>query len=189
LGILHINSEIHHLSAALCQEVFNRVDFLMWIMAVSSDEFRNALSRFASGVTVVTTKDKQGNFFGITVSAFCSVSLNPPLVLICIDKKTGSHSAFSEAGAFVVNFLREDQQEISQHFASASPDKFAGINYRLGKYGLPILSHALAVLECRLLYSYEGGDHTIFVGEVESTKVSEGNPLIYFQGKYRQIAG
>ncbi len=155
---------------------------------MSKDEFRSALYRFASGVTVVTTKDKKGNYFGITVSAFCSVSLEPPLVLICIDKKTGSHHAFTESRAFVVNFLREDQQQISQHFASPMPDKFSSINYRESIHGLPVLSDALAVLECRLIYSYEGGDHTIFVGEVERTSISDGNPLIYFQGQYRQIA-
>ncbi len=156
-------------------------------MPVSKDEFRSALSKFASGVTVVTTKDIKGNYFGITVSAFCSVSLDPPLVLICIDKKTGSHHALAESRSFVVNFLREDQQKLSQHFASPVPDKFSGINYQESIRGLPVLPDSLAVLECRLIYSYDGGDHTIFVGEVERTSISEGNPLIYFQGQYCKI--
>ncbi|MCS6874329.1 MAG: flavin reductase family protein [Pyrinomonadaceae bacterium] len=156
-------------------------------MSVSKEEFKSALSRFASGVTVVTTKDRSGNLFGITVSAFCSVSLEPPMVLICIDKKTGSHHAFIETGAFVVNFLREDQSMLSQHFASPSSDKFLSVEHYVNVRGLPVLSNALAVLECRLVHSYDGGDHTIFVGEVEKTKVSEGNPLIYFRGKYCQI--
>lgn len=157
-------------------------------MPVGKEEFKAALSRFASGVTVVTTKDKLGNFFGITVSAFCSVSLEPPLILICISKQTGSHHAFEETGAFVVNFLREDQQAISQHFASPSPDKFSCVQYRVGIHGLPVLSGSLAVLECCLIHSYDGGDHTIFVGQVERATVGEGNPLIYFQGRYRQIS-
>ncbi|MFN3330515.1 MAG: flavin reductase family protein, partial [Pyrinomonadaceae bacterium] len=98
-------------------------------MPVSKEEFRAALSRFASGVTVVTTKNNKGKLFGITVSAFCSVSLEPPLVLICIDKKTGSHHAFHEAGRFIVNFLREDQQNLSEHFASPLDDKFSIVQH------------------------------------------------------------
>ncbi len=157
-------------------------------MPVGKEEFRTALSRFASGVTVVTTKNKDGKLFGITVSAFCSVSLDPPLVLICIDKKTGSHHAFHEAGCFIVNFLREDQQDLSNHFASSLDDKFSKVQHHINESGLPVLQDSLATLECKLIYSYEGGDHTIFVGEVEKTSVGEGNPLIYFRGQYRRIA-
>jgi flavin reductase (DIM6/NTAB) family NADH-FMN oxidoreductase RutF len=156
-------------------------------MSVSKEEFRAALSRFASGVTVVTTKNKEGKFFGITVSAFCSVSLEPPLVLICIDKKTGSHHAFHETKRFIVNFLREEQQDLSNHFASSLEDKFSKVEHYINESGLPIIQNSLATLECRLIYSYEGGDHTIFVGEVEKTSFDEGNPLIYFRGRYRKI--
>lgn len=157
-------------------------------MAISRDEFRAALSRFASGVTVVTTKDKNGHLHGITVSAFCSVSLEPPLILVCIEKVTGSHHAFQQAGAFVVNFLREGQQEVSNHFASHLDDKFSMVKYHAGFNDLPVLTDALASLECRLVNAYEGGDHTIFVAEIERATVNEGNPLIYFHGNYRRIA-
>ena len=156
-------------------------------MSISKEEFRSALSRFASGVTVVTTKDSSGKLYGITVSAFCSVSLEPPLILICIEKDTGSHHAFEQSRAFVVNILREDQQHISDRFASPLDDKFGEISYRSGIEDLPVLEDALANLECRLRYSHEGGDHTIFVGEVEKATVNGGEPLLYFHGNYRRF--
>lgn len=156
-------------------------------MSISKEEFRRALSRFASGVTVVTTTDAAGKFYGITVSAFCSVSLAPPLVLVCIERTTGSHHALAASERFVVNILRENQQNLSNHFASPSDDKFASIEYHLGIEQIPVLTGALASLECRLQYSYEGGDHTIYVGEIENAIVDDGSPLLYFHGKYREI--
>lgn len=157
-------------------------------MAINNDEFRAALGRFASGVTIVTTKDKSGRRHGITVSAFCSVSLEPPLVLVCIDKDTGSHHALEETDAFVVNVLREDQQYLSDRFASFLPDKFDTVKYHSGIDELPVLENVLANLECRLLYSHAGGDHTIFVGKIEKMTVGDGNPLVYFHGNYRSLA-
>ena len=156
-------------------------------MSISKEEFRAALSHFASGVTVATTKDGSGKLYGITVSAFCSVSLTPPLVLICIEKNTGSHHAFEQSRVFVVNILRENQQRISDHFASPLEDKFSEISYRSGIENLPVLEDALANLECRLRYSHEGGDHTIFVGEVEKATVNGIQPLLYFHGDYRKL--
>jgi len=154
---------------------------------ISKEEFRHALGRFASGVTVVTTRDAEGNLHGITVSAFCSVSLDPPLILVCIDFKTGSHHALTQSDAFVVNFLREDQQHISDRFASYLPDKFETVKYRSGINDLPVLEDALANLECRLVNSHDNGDHTIFVGQIERAKVNDGNPLIYWHGNYRNL--
>jgi flavin reductase (DIM6/NTAB) family NADH-FMN oxidoreductase RutF len=156
-------------------------------MAISKDEFRAALSRFPSGVTVVTTKDKDGRLHGITVSAFCSVSLEPPLILVCIDKTTGSHPAFDFGGTFVVNVLREDQAHLSNHFASLIADKFDRIEYRKTSNGVPILVDALVNLECRLVSTHEGGDHSIFVGEIQNIIVKDGKPLLYFQGNYRSL--
>jgi len=156
-------------------------------MAVSEDDFRNALSRFSSGVTVVTTKDAGGHAHGITVSAFCSVSLMPPMVLICIEKITASHNAFAESRVFVVNYLRESQQHLSEQFAAPADDKFEDIAFRSGIEGVPVLKDALASVECRLKHTYDGGDHTIFVGEVETVSVCDGDPLIYFQGDYTGI--
>ncbi len=156
-------------------------------MSVSKDEFRAALGRFASGVTVVTTRDASGKLHGITVSAFCSVSLEPPLVLVCIEKTTGSHFAFMESSSFVVNLLAADQQHLSDRFASRLPDKFDTVKYQSGIDGLPILEDALANLECRLKNSHDAGDHTIFIGQIERATVRDGEPLIYFHGNYRKM--
>lgn len=154
---------------------------------ISKDEFRSALGRFASGVTVVTARDANGKLHGITVSAFCSVSLDPPLILVCIDVNTGSHQALTQTDSFVVNILRDDQQYISDRFASYLPDKFEAVKYRLGIDDLPVLEGALANLECRLVNSHDSGDHTIFVGQIERATMIHGNPLVYFHGNYRKL--
>ena len=156
-------------------------------MPISKDEFRHALGRFASGVTVVTTKDSDGRLHGITVSAFCSVSLEPPLILVCIEKNTGSHHAFEQSSSFVVNLLREDQQYISDRFASYLSDKFAETKYHLGIDDLPVLEDVLANLECRLVNSHASGDHTIFVGQIERATVNDSKPLIYWHSNYRNL--
>lgn len=156
-------------------------------LKISKDEFRAALGRFASGVTVVTTRDGENRLHGITVSAFCSVSLEPPLILVCIDKEAGSHYAFEQSRAFVVNILREDQQYLSDRFAAQISDKFDGVKYRAGIENLPVLEDVLVNLECRLAGAYDGGDHTIYIGEIVVSTVNEGKPLIYFHGEYKKI--
>ena len=153
-------------------------------MSVTQEQFRAALGSFASGVTVVTTKDANGKLLGITVSAFCSVSLSPPMVLICIEKSAGSHYAFEESNVFIVNILREGESDMSELFASLKEDKFSGLEFRSGIDGVPILHRALATLECRVKFSYHGGDHSIFVGEVENVSVDNGQPLLYYRGRY-----
>lgn len=157
-------------------------------MSISNDEFRAALGNFASGVTVVTTTDAAGKMHGITVSAFCSVSLEPPLVLICIEKTTASHYAFEESAIFVVNILSESQPDVSEHFAAPFRDKFDGIEFEIGDLGAPVLTDALVNLECRLRHSLNGGDHSIFVGEVEKVRFGLDRPLVYFRGEYRRLA-
>ena len=154
---------------------------------INPDEFRHALGRFASGVTVVTSKDADGNLHGITVSAFCSVSLEPPLILVCIAVNTGSHHALTETDSFVVNILREDQQHISDRFASFLHSKFETVNHHAGIDGLPVLEDALANLECRLINSHPNGDHTIFVGRIERADINEGKPLVYWHGSYQKL--
>jgi flavin reductase (DIM6/NTAB) family NADH-FMN oxidoreductase RutF len=157
-------------------------------MPASPEEFRSAMSQFASGVTVVTTRDAQGKKHGITVSAFCSVSLEPPMVLICIEKTTGSHYAFGESGAFVVNILAGSQSHVSEHFASRVDEKFGDVQHALNEDGVPVLTDAIATLRCTLRHSLDGGDHSIFVGLVESVDVRRGSPLIYFDRDYHQIS-
>jgi flavin reductase ActVB len=156
-------------------------------MPVSQDDFRNALSRFASGVTIVSTRDSSGKFHGITVSAFCSVSLEPPMVLICIEKETASHYAFEESEVFVVNILKGHHSSASERFAAPFPDKFQDGEFRPGIEGVPVLNDALASLECRLTFAYHGGDHSIFVGQVENVTIADGDPLVYFRGRYTAI--
>lgn len=153
-------------------------------MAVTKDEFRGALSRFISGVTVVTTLGKDNRPAGITVSAFSSVSLEPPLILACIDKRASVHGCLTDGARFAVNILSEDQQNVSRLFASKDEDRFAGAPYKWGVSGAPLLEGALACIECRVVHAYPGGDHTIIVGEVESICTTEHKPLAYFRGAY-----
>nr|AIA10545.1 flavin reductase like domain protein [uncultured bacterium] len=157
-------------------------------MSVSKDEFRAALGRFASGVTVVTTFDAKEELpLGITVSAFSSVSLEPPLVLICIEKDAYIHDYVKTFGAFGVNILAEGQETLSNLFASRAVDKFKDVSYTLSKMNLPLLDDAFVNMECRIVQAYEGGDHTIFVGDVLSSKTRDGNPLLYFHGGYGKL--
>jgi flavin reductase (DIM6/NTAB) family NADH-FMN oxidoreductase RutF len=157
------------------------------VMAVSKDEFRHALSRFASGVTVVTCQGPRGEMRGITVSAFSSLSLEPPLVLVCIDKRASLHDDLKEGACFAVNFLAEDQEAVSRRFASKDADRFTGIHCREGHTRAPLIEGALGFVECRVLNAYPGGDHTIFVGQVEASGVGEGRPLLYFRGGYSNL--
>ena len=156
-------------------------------MPITNDEFRAALSKFASGVTVVTTRDANGRLHGITVSAFASVSLKPPIVLVCIDNATVSHYAFAESGMFVVNILKSDQIAVSQQFATPYLDKFDGVEYELSESGVPILAGTLASLVCRISDSLISGDHTVFFGEIDRAIIDSGEPLTYFSGSYRHL--
>jgi flavin reductase (DIM6/NTAB) family NADH-FMN oxidoreductase RutF len=157
-------------------------------MPVSKDEFRVALSRFVSGITVVTVLDNDKRPAGITVSAFSSVSLEPPLVLACIDKRASVHDYFTDGSHFAVNILAQEQEHISRRFASKELDRFDGAGYREGVSGSPLLEGALAYIECRVVHIYPGGDHTIVVGEVESTSVADCKPLAYYRGGYAQLS-
>jgi flavin reductase (DIM6/NTAB) family NADH-FMN oxidoreductase RutF len=157
-------------------------------MPASKDEFRLALSRFVSGVTVVTTSGKDNRPVGITVSAFSSVSLDPPLVLACIDRRASLHDYLVEGKHFAVNILAEDQEHLSRRFATKDQERFYYAGYTTGIGGAPLLDGALAYIECRVVHAYPGGDHTIIVGEVESASVTEHKPLAYYRGGYTQIA-
>ncbi len=156
-------------------------------MAVDQAEFRRAMGHFASGVTVVTSKFEGANG-GITVTAFTSLSLEPPLVLVCIDKRARMHDRLPKGGYFAVNLLAEDQELVSREFASSKGDPFAELGYHEGVTGTPILAGAISVVECKIVDHLPGGDHTIIVGEVEATHVGEGKPLLYFRGGYGQLA-
>lgn len=155
--------------------------------AVDAPAFRHALSQFASGVTVVTTRAASGLPRGLTVTAFASVSLDPPLVLVSIDNRSEAHDGFA-AGAFAVSVLAEGQEAVSRRFAAPGPEKFAAADYPAGPSGLPLIPDALAHLSCRLVATVPGGDHTIYVGLVEDARVREGRPLVYHGRDYRRLA-
>jgi flavin reductase (DIM6/NTAB) family NADH-FMN oxidoreductase RutF len=156
-------------------------------MGISPHEFRHILSYFASGVTIVTTREEDGRPSGLTASAFASVSLDPPLVLVCVDRSAQSYPALLACGHFAVNILTSEQEPFSRRFATKRDDKFEGVGYQSGQLGMPVLDGALAVLECRTVYTYAGGDHTIFVGEVEAADAGRGSPLLYYRGQYQQL--
>ena len=154
---------------------------------VDEFRFRTVLSRFASGVTVVTAVGGDGVDHGMTVSAFCSLSLDPPLILVCIDHGTVMHGILEGAKTFTVNILADDQEDLARKFSDPDNDRFEGTSYTRGANGLALLTGAAAWLECALAQRYEGGDHTIFVGRVEAADAADAQPLVYYRGGYGQV--
>jgi len=153
-------------------------------MSVDAADFRHALGQFASGVTVVTTVGKDGSPLGLTVSSFCSVSLEPPLVLVCIDDRSETHDGFEASKVFGVSILAEGQEEWSNRFAFGGSEKFTGVDLLRGEDGVPLVPGALAHIECRIEAMLPGGDHTIYLGEVLRLSVSPGRPLLYHASGY-----
>lgn len=155
-------------------------------MDVDSTLFRAVMSRFATGVTVATTCQGERRV-GITVNAFTSVSLEPPLVLICIERASVVHDAFIASGIFAVNMLADDQEDISAGFASTTPERFEqflGVASHPAVTGAPVFDTCLAWVDCRVTGIYPGGDHDIFVGEVVGLGTGEGQPLLYYRSRY-----
>lgn len=156
-------------------------------MPIDPELFRQVLSHFAAGVTVVTTVDGERRPHGLTATAFASVSLQPPLALVCIDKQTETYPHFAPAGIFAVNFLALEQREISQRFAKHGGDKFTPTAWRRGALGAPILEGTIGHVECRIVHAYDGGDHTIYVGQIEAAAAPGGAPLLHFRHAYRRV--
>ena len=156
---------------------------------IGPDDFRRLLGHFATGVTIVTTSDPDGRPAGLTVSAFASLSLDPPLVLVCVDHKAQSYPALKDNRGFAVNVLTTEHEALSRRFASTRLDKFDGVAYRMSPLGLPLLGGALAHVECVTVNRHVEGDHTIFVGRVEAGAVADGEPLLYHRGKYKRFEG
>jgi flavin reductase (DIM6/NTAB) family NADH-FMN oxidoreductase RutF len=159
-------------------------------MSLTSSDFRKAMGCFATGVTVITV-DQGGEVHGMTANAFTSVSLDPMLVLVCVDYRARTHAHLHARKRFGVNVLRSDQQAISEYYAHSSDvhrhAEHAGAHFDRTAQGTPALRGALAYLECRLRKAEKAGDHTIFIAEVEDVVVWEGEPLLYFRGQYRGI--
>lgn len=152
-------------------------------------QFRQTLGLFATGVTVVTVPepDRPGGVHGMTANAFSSVSLQPPLVLVCVDRRARTHELIQRSGLFGVSILRADQVEVSRHFAGqARPAVASSLRYRWAQ-DVPVLADCLAYLACRLWASYDGGDHTIYVGQVQELGIHDGEALMFWRSRYHRI--
>ncbi|HLH00593.1 MAG TPA: flavin reductase family protein [Bryobacteraceae bacterium] len=149
--------------------------------------FRDACALFAAGVAVATVTAPDGTPQGLTVSSFTSVSVDPSLVLICIDLKCPQVSYFRQGTHFAVNILTESQRDVSIAFAEKLAGRFDGIEWSSGRTGAPVLDRCLAVLECRTASILEAGDHAVFVGQVENVESRGGQPLLYFNRDYRRL--
>ncbi len=156
-------------------------------MSFDPASFRSVLGRFASGVTVVTARDSSDADCGMTVSAFSSLSLEPPLVLVCVEQRCKMHHVLMSTSQFAVNILALGQEAIARRFAERCEDRFQGIGYSRGITGAALLNDTLAYVECNLVDRYPGGDHTIFVGEVIAAAVRPERPLLYYRGGYAQL--
>jgi flavin reductase (DIM6/NTAB) family NADH-FMN oxidoreductase RutF len=155
---------------------------------VSADRFRHACGRFATGVTIASVLDSAGTPHGLTVNSFSSVSLEPPLLLICVGHAVTMIEAFRAASYFGISVLSERQREISERFARKGYDRFNGTPWHAGESGVPLLDGALAEIECAVHHRFTAGDHDILVGEMVAARVHDGEPLIYYASRYRGLA-
>ena len=160
-------------------------------MSASQSDFRRAMGCFATGVTIITLDD-DGQVHGMTANAFASVSLEPMLVLVCVDRKARTHAHLHARKRFGVNILSQGQEAVSGYYAQPDrehdkAEELAGARFDRTSHGTPVLHEALAYLECHLHTTHEAGDHTIFIAEVEDIVVRQGDPLLFFRGQYRKI--
>jgi flavin reductase (DIM6/NTAB) family NADH-FMN oxidoreductase RutF len=156
-------------------------------MTIEQDLFRAVLGRFASGVTIVTTQDAEGRDYGMTVSAFSSLSLDPPLVLVCIDHGASLWPVLRHAPHFAINILASSQEALSRRFSSRDGDRFEGVGYTRGSSGVALLDDTLAAVECTVTTRVEQGDHTILIGTVEFGVARDLQPLLYYRGGYASL--
>jgi flavin reductase (DIM6/NTAB) family NADH-FMN oxidoreductase RutF len=158
-------------------------------VTAGTDAFKRALAHLVGGVVIVTTRDAAGEPRGMTATAVCSVSLDPPLVMACMDRASNTHAALEESGVFALNILPEAARGLAQRFASSSGEKFEGVLVQTGDTGAPLLSVALAHCDCEVERSVVAGDHTIFIGRVVSADSRPGGsgPLVYFRGRYGTV--
>lgn len=159
---------------------------------ITTTDFRHVLGQFATGVTVVTVERGPNSAYGMTANAFASVSLDPLLILVCVDQKSHLLPLLQQKRVFGVNVLKEHQKPLSVYFAQPEQTPAAevslNVRYRWTPEGVPLLEDTLAHLVCRVVASYMAGDHTIFLGEVQSGELFGGEPLLFFRSQYRQIA-
>ncbi len=158
-------------------------------MTVSVDDFKKALQLWASGVTVVTTSSEKFGVQGMTVTAFTSVSVNPPQVLVCINDSADSGAGIEESQSFAVNILNADQQDLSNQFAggTSQQQRFENTDWKAGITGAPILNNTLMSLDCKVVEKVLAGTHWIIIGEVQDCVCRSGEPLLYYRGAYREL--
>lgn len=157
-------------------------------MSLDSDLFRSVLGRFATGVTVVTARDEEGRDHGMTVNAFSSLSLDPPLVLCCVDRAASMFHSLAIGQYFAVNILSATQEALSRRFSNLDADtRFEGVGFSRGVLGAAILDEVLAYLECRIVARHQAGDHAIIIGEVQHAATGDDRPLLYYRGGYAQL--
>ncbi len=158
------------------------------LMSISSDTLKSIMRNYPTGVTIVTTV-YNNEYYGLTVNSFTSLSLDPPLVLVAIDKRLASHEAIDRSNVYAVNILSDDLKELAVRFATAPrEDRFKGLKIRTARTGSPIIEDSIAYLDCRVTAKYPGGDHTIFIGEVVDAQVMKNKlPLIYYNRGYYTI--
>ena len=154
---------------------------------VTSHQFRHACGRFATGVTIASVLDSSGAPHGLTVNSFSSVSLEPPLVLICLGHAVTMIEAFRAARYFGLSVLSDSQRDVSERFARKGHDRFNGTPWHSGETGVPLLDDSLAEIECGVYKRFTAGDHDILVGEMLAARISEGDPLIYYASQYRGL--
>ncbi|HEV2148790.1 MAG TPA: flavin reductase family protein [Longimicrobiaceae bacterium] len=159
-------------------------------MSIDPAGFRRIMGHVATGVTVVAARHPEtGRLHGLTASSLTSVSLEPPLVLVCIQTRLSSHACIGAAGGFSVSVLAEGHEELSRRFARCDvDDKFRGLRFRTVHTGAPVLEDALVWMDCRTWAAYPGGDHTIYVGEVVAAGARDGSPLLYHRGAYVRVS-
>lgn len=162
----------------------------MSVRGVDPPQFRQLLGRFATGVTVLTTRTAGGVAIGMTASSVASVSLDPPLVLVCVDQTSDMHAAMQQATHFVLNVLAAEQEAISRRFAASDPpaDRFRGVSYRDNERGIAVLEGVVAHIECEKETAVPGGDHTVFFGRVLSGAATDRRPLLYYRGGYAGLS-
>ena len=148
---------------------------------------RDIMGRFATGVTVVTTRYPDGEVTGMTANAVMSLSLDPPLVVVSVDKTATMHEALAKGQCYAINILARDQEDLSNRFATPGPKDFSDLDVSEAKSGAPILGGTLGYLDCKLVDTLPAGDHDMFVGEILAGELGEGDPLLYFGGGYRSI--
>lgn len=153
-------------------------------VANAKHELRTFASNFATGVAIVTTTDGQGNLCGLTLNSVTSVSLDPPLLLVCLANDSSTLAALNRSNSFCVHYLSAEQQALSNRFAKKLDDKFSDVSHSIGETGCPIIEGVVAFCECEVEGRFPGGDHTIVVGAVKRTSVLGGEPLVFHRGRY-----